>query len=304
MPIHRRDFLQLSSSALLLSTFEALAVKDKPDFTKNANYQLKVMATNWGFDGSFDDFFKKAKAAGYDGAEIWCPSDEKGRVELSNAAAKHGMLLGLLYGSGNTDPKKNLEEFITTITAAIAMKPIYINCHTGKDFFSFDQLKPIFDWTFPQSKQSGIPIYHETHRGRALYSAPVTKNFMDKMPGLRITLDISHWCAVHESLLGDQDATVKEVLNRTDHIHARIGHPEGPQVSDPRAPEWEYAVKAHLAWWDVIVERKKKNGETMTILTEFGPPDYMPTLPYTRQPLADQWGINVHMMNLMKKRYG
>jgi hypothetical protein len=29
----------------------------------------------------------------------------------------------------------------------------------------------------------------------------------------------------------------------------------------------------------------------------------MPTLPYTRQPLADQWGINVHMMQLLRKRY-
>jgi hypothetical protein len=41
----------------------------------------------------------------------------------------------------------------------------------------------------------------------------------------------------------------------------------------------------------------------MTILTEFGPPDYMPTTPYTRQPLADQWAINVHMMHLLRKRY-
>jgi hypothetical protein len=51
------------------------------------------------------------------------------------------------------------------------------------------------------------------------------------------------------------------------------------------------------------VERKKKNAERLTILTEFGPPDYMPTTPYTRQPLADQWAINIYMMQLLRKRY-
>ena len=105
-------------------------------------------------------------------------------------------------------------------------------------------------------------------------------------------------------MLADQKETLDMALQRTEHIHARIGHPEGPQLNDPRAPEWEKIVKQHFDWWDTVAERKKRNGEVMTILTEFGPPDYMPTLPYTRQPLADQWAINVHMMKLLRKRYG
>ncbi|HRG80840.1 MAG TPA: sugar phosphate isomerase/epimerase, partial [Cyclobacteriaceae bacterium] len=113
----------------------------------------------------------------------------------------------------------------------------------------------------------------------------------------------SHWCNVHESYLSDQEETIAMALNRTDHIHARIGHPEGPQVSDPRAPEWKQAVETHFGWWDKIVERKKKEGKLMTFLTEFGPPDYMPTLPYTRQAVANQWDINVYMMEVLRKRY-
>jgi hypothetical protein len=120
---------------------------------------------------------------------------------------------------------------------------------------------------------------------------------------LRITFDVSHWCNVHESLLDDQKETVEMTLQRVDHVHARIGHPEGPQVNDPRAPEWENAVKAHFAWWYKIAEIKKQKGEVLTVLTEFGPADYMPTMPYTRQPLADQWGINVYMMQQLRKRY-
>ena len=222
---------------------------------------------------------------------------------MAAAAAKHGMLLGILFGAGEKDPKKNLDNFKATLQAAAALKPIYINCHSAKDYFTFEQIKPFFDFTAQLSKDSSIPNYHETHRGRACYSAPVTKGFIEKVPSLRITADLSHWCAVHESLLEDQEETLALVLDRIDHIHARVGHPEGPQVNDPRAPEWEHAVKRHLAWWDKVVERKKKNGERMTMLAEFGPPDYMWTLPYTRQPLSDQWAINVHMMQMLRKRY-
>ena len=136
-----------------------------------------------------------------------------------------------------------------------------------------------------------------------MYAAHVTRKFIEKNPELKLTLDISHWCNVHESFLADQQETVDLALSRTEHIHSRIGHPEGPQVSDPRAPEWGDAVKAHFAWWDKVIERKKKNGERMTVLTEFGPPDYMWTLPYTRQPLSDQWAINVYMMQVFRKRY-
>lgn len=41
----------------------------------------------------------------------------------------------------------------------------------------------------------------------------------------------------------------------------------------------------------------------MTFLTEFGPVDYMPALPYTRQPVADQWAINKHMLDTLRTRY-
>ena len=183
-------------------------------------------------------------------------------------------------------------------------KPLYINCHSGKDYFSFDANNEIIEFTIAQSKKSGIPICHETHRSRMLYSAPITKQFMEKNEALRITLDISHWCNVHESLLHDQENTVQMALSRTDHIHARIGHAEGPQVNDPRAPEWATTVQRHLEWWDAIVQMKIKNGATtMTFLTEFGPPNYMPTMPYSQQPISNQWDINVYMMELIRKRY-
>ena len=300
----RRQFLTstaMATTGIVLNSLESFA---KPMVSNTAPaYSFTILATNWGFEGSYDQFAAKSKAAGYDGVEVWVPGNEKERAEFLQAMQKNNLKFGLLCGGGDKDAAKHLAQFQDGVNNALKMKPLYINCHSGRDYFSFDQNKKFIDWSYTASKDSGVPLYHETHRGRILYSAPLAKNYIEAVSNLRLTLDISHWCAVHESLLADQEESVALALSRADHIHARIGHPEGPQVNDPRAPEWDSAVKAHFAWWDKIVERKKAEGKPLTILTEFGPADYMPTLPYTRQPLADQWGINAYMMEVLRKRY-
>lgn len=300
MEITRRKFLTSSLTAgAALASFPA-AFADVP---AAVGYELQVFATNWGFPGSWDTFAQRIKDAGYDGAEIWVPGEQKERAVLNEAMAARGLKLGLLVGGSSSDPRVHLQEFQAALQAAVAMQPVYINCHSGKDFFSIDNNKPFMLHTQAVAAQTGIPVYHETHRGRILYSAPVSRQYLELFPHVRITLDISHWCNVHESLLGDQRETVALALSRTDHIHARIGHAEGPQVSDPRAPEWTSAVEAHVAWWDEVARRKRQEGKTLTMLTEFGPIDYLPALPFTRQPVADQWAINVYMLELLRKRY-
>jgi len=301
--MNRRNFLKQSGMGTAAAAWTPWTGTAAP-VKAAAGFELLIMGTNWGYPGSITEFCKKAREEGYDGVEIWLPGDEKTRNELKTATQQHGLKLGLLYGGGDADPEKHAAQFSEGLNLAAAMNPIYINCHSGKDYFSFEQNRKMIEASHTLGERTGIPIYHETHRGRCLFAAHTTREFLEKMPNLRLTLDVSHWCNVHESLLGDQAATMNTTLPRVDHIHARIGHAEGPQVNDPRAPEWEQQVKIHLGWWDSIVARKKKEGKRMTILTEFGPPDYLPTLPYTRQAVASQWDINVHMMHLLRKRYG
>ena len=309
MKQNRRKFIGTTTSAtaaLLLSSITTFAEINTPKPSMNKNFELKLLATNWGFEGSIDAYCDKVKKAGYDGIEIWWPMEKAAQDELFSALKKYGLEVGFLCAGSQSNYNEHLQYFKQMTEAAAKntiQKPLYINCHSGRDFFSYEESKTFIDHTTQLSKTTCISIYHETHRSRILFAAPVAKQYMQKIPELRITFDVSHWCNVSESLLQDQAETLALAIERADHIHARIGHPEGPQVNDPRAPEWEAAVKAHLGWWDEIVSRKKKAGERLTILTEFGPADYMPTMPYTRQPLADQWGINVYMMNLLRKRY-
>lgn len=307
--MNRRNFIELSATsatALLLASLDTIAKTNKPNFTVNNNFQLKVLATNWGFEGSMDAYLQKVKNDGYDGIEIWWPMERKEQDELFAGLRKYGLQVGFLTGGQQSNYKEHFATFTKMIDAAANNKkqrPLYINCHSGRDYFTMEENETFIAHTTQLAKQTGIKICHETHRSRMLFAAPAAKQYLKKHAELRLTFDVSHWCNVSESLLQDQQETLALTLPRVDHVHARIGHPEGPQVNDPRAPEWKEAVNAHLAWWDTIVEMKKQKGETLTVLTEFGPPDYMPTMPYTRKPLSDQWEVNVYMMKLWRERY-
>jgi len=307
--LNRRNFLQTvgsATTALQLSSLEVMASSTIPNLSMDNNFKLKLLATNWGFPGTLDNYCAKVKKEGYDGIEIWWPLEKKEQDELFASLKNHDLEVGFLCAGSDSNYQKHFDQFVQMVDGAAKetlQRPLYINCHSGRDYFSYEQGKTFIDHTTALAKSTGLKICHETHRSRLLFASPVARHYMETIPELRITFDVSHWCNVHESLLEDQQETVDMTLKRVDHIHARIGHAEGPQVNDPRAPEWDHAVKAHFAWWDKVVEIKKQKGEILTVLTEFGPPDYMPTLPYTRQPLADQWAVNAYMMQLIRSRY-
>lgn len=272
---------------------------------QNTGKSLKIQffCPKWGAESlSWEDFCKKVKDAGYDGVEAPFPAEETERKKAIDALTKYELLyVGMIFY--NPASQAHLKDYEQQIRTVATMKPVFINSHTGKDFTTFEQNKAVIDVADKVSKEIGVKIIHETHRGRFSYAANITKTYLDKIPSLRLTLDISHWCAVHESYLDDQSDAIQTVLERTDHIHSRVGHPEGPQVSDPRAPEWKTALDKHLAWWDKVVALHKQKGTPLTVTTEFGPPGYLPTLPFTNQPVTSQWDVNVYMMQLLKQRY-
>ena len=128
--------------------------------------------------------------------------------------------------------------------------------------------------------------------------------YLQLYPDLPLTADLSHWCCACESLLEDQPHTLAQVLPLVRHVHARVGHAQGPQVADFRAPEAKAALDAHLAWWDAIVALRRAAGaERMTFTPEFGPAPYTQTLPWTQQPVSDAWEQNVAMLQLLRQRY-
>ena len=182
------------------------------------------------------------------------------------------------------------------------INPVFINSQTGKDYYTFDQNHSLIELANDISKNSKVKIIHETHRSKFSFAAHITHRYLEQIPSLAICLDISHWCCVAETFLEDQQQAVERALKATHHIHARVGHTEGPQVMDPRAGEHQEILHKHLDWWQQVIDKRRQDGfESMTITPEFGAPPYQHLFPYTQQPVYNQWDVNVYMMDFLKE---
>jgi sugar phosphate isomerase/epimerase len=268
--------------------------------------KILFFCPRWGQENaSWGVFLEKVKQSGYDGVEASLPLAEEEKEEMFNGLAKHGLqFIGQHWETVAPDFEEHKRAYRQRLESLAIVKPLFINSQTGKDYYSFQQNAELFRIADGIAKETGIPVFHETHRGKFSFAAHVTRHYLEQLPVLELTLDISHWCAVAETLLHDQSHAIEIAVTRTRHLHARIGHPQGAQITDPRAPEWNEALQFHLSCWDKVIDYQEKAGsERFTITCEFGPFPYMTQLPFTRQPLTDQWEINLYMKDLLKERY-
>ena len=260
----------------------------------------------WGHEHlDITDFCHKIKKAGYDGIDTWIPEEPLAKQQLLDAISREGLLLishqHQAHG-GTFDAFK--ASFLHYLELSCAGNPVMINSHSGKDYFTLEQNLALIDMAADFSERKRILVSHETHRGRIGYSPAVMKDYFKARPDMPVTADLSHWVCVSESFLENFSDVLEQALAAARHIHARVGFEEGPQIPDPRAPEWKYAVDHFAGWWDRIVEYRRKAGTaSLGITTEFGPPPYMPMIPYVKKPVADQFDINCYMKDLLRERY-
>jgi hypothetical protein len=267
-----------------------------------AQQKLLFFQTDWGNELSMDEFLKRTKIEGYHGIETWFPFTEDVQKELKAGLEKHDLNVIFLHGTNKGLPyDEALKLYEENLQKIIAWNPVKINSHTGSDYWTVEQNKAFIEVTTKASKESGIPIVHETHRSRFSYSLPLTLEMINKVADMRLNLDISHWMVVHEQLIGLKDPILQQILPRVDHIHARVGFAEGPQVNNPAAPEWKAALNTHLDIWENII--RNSGQDVYTITTEFGPPPYLPTVPFSNVPIADQWEANVFIMKAIQARF-
>jgi sugar phosphate isomerase/epimerase len=269
-----------------------------------AGFRLCYFHGLWGMSlPTLEHNLRRIREGGFEGVEMGVPEEGVQRRELAALLEDLGLSLIAQQWTRGSSPEEQAASFEAQYRRAAELRPLLVNSHSGKDCYSTEENLLILRRAARLEEELGIPVAHELHRGRATFSTIATAALLERMPDLKLAADFSHWCCVHESLLEDQEPVLARAIDRSFHIHARVGHAEGPQVSDPRAPEWQRAVEAHLAWWQRIVDRRRQEGaKLLTICPEFGPPDYMPTLPYTRQPVADLWELNCHMKRLLEQR--
>jgi sugar phosphate isomerase/epimerase len=265
--------------------------------------KLHFFCPRWGSeDLSWDEFIKKAKNVGYNGIEYGISSSTTvGELEVIwDKLEKHNLsIIPQHYETNYKDFNQHYDAYALWLQKLESFSAIKLNSQTGKDYFSFEQNKALIDLAQNFANKTGISVFHETHRGKFSFAAHVTHDYLQKIPYLKLTFDASHWVNVAESYLEDQDEVLTLAIARTGHLHGRVGYPEGPQITDPRSSQWQYAISRHLSWWKKIAN---ENTGILTVTPEFGPYPYMVHHPLNNQPIASQWDINVYMMELIRNK--
>ena len=224
-------------------------------------------ATHWGSLRRLMDGLKFKGFAGLEASLADLGDDTAARRDVAAQARDRGLeLIVGLYSHWTdyegtwaaADPAEHLDQLRRQVDACAALDPIHINVHAGCDSWPED-----VSTRFYEDAQSIVPANasFETHRGRPLGHAFQCQRILDAVPGLRLTADPSHWHVVHERFL-DMDA----VAGRVDHVHARVGNEERPQLA---APFDDAAADWHVAFW-----RRCWDAGARTACVEYGPAPY------------------------------
>lgn len=243
---------------------------------------------------SLDAFLDRVLADRFDGSDLHLAELPDTAARIREAHAERGLFcIAQVVTIGDT-PAAHRESLVRRLDFAFEVGPRFINAHVGCDVFEFSDNVALIAEAQKRARAAGVALCVETHRGRPTFSGPETARLLQALPDLRLTADFSHWMCVHESTLENQPGNVARAQEHSDHVHARIGFSQGPQVGHPMAPEWASLRERYLELWRPIISRRRSEGrEAFTITPEAGPPPYMPTLPFSRQPIADVWQVNV-----------
>jgi sugar phosphate isomerase/epimerase len=274
--------------------------------------QLKVFHSLWGFSGDWHEAIARAKASGFSGLEVNLLHPSLADLEPLQAidalkASQLDLVVELISGGDYVpdlaiSPAQHVAELAEQLPRAECLQPERITLITGSDSWSDAVQDRFLEEVLNLVEDCSCPVSLETHRSRCLFNPWTIADRLERHPRLRLTADLSHWCAVSERLMTPELELISTMADRVDHIHARVGHAQGPSVSHPFAPEARDALEAHRRCWALFVEHQRARGvQQPTITPEFGPDGYLPTLPFTCMPVADLLEINTAMAQWLKQ---
>ena len=272
--------------------------------------ELLLFASAWAFGGT-DACLREARAAPFDGLEAPPPLTLQDCRALEKTLRDDGIpyiaeiCTGGSYAPASSVPEeRHWDDFRDQSTRAVEAGARLLTCLAGSDSWPETQAIDFFGRALDLGRSLGAELSFETHRSRPTFHPWATGRFLHALPELRLTCDLSHWCVVCERLV-DDDAVLSLVLSRATHLHARVGYAQGPQVPDPRAPEYAVELAAHESWWRrAWTAARDRASPSVTMTPEFGPDGYLQHTPFTKTPAADLGEVNRWMAGRLRAEFG
>lgn len=261
-------------------------------------WSLKRLPMNASEEWTLDEKFERVTAAGFEAVECWLgPQDE---VEVAEALKRHNLRLVLGHR-----PFK-VEHTRTVVEQAVRLGADFVFAQPADAFMPLDDVANLISEGHQIAADNGIPYFVETHRNNFTENLPQTIALIEKMPEIRFTADLSHFVVVGEFYGWEEERAsdrMLPVLERTAHMHGRIGNGEQVQVDvgdgSGHTPQffvklWEIAMRSWL--------KEAKPGDLFPFASELGPPRYAITLPDGSE-FSDRWEQSLVMKQLAEQAW-
>jgi hypothetical protein len=272
--------------------------------------ELQIYLSCWANELDLGEAVLCALDWGYDGVEGPPPMDPGARRELAAEIATRNLpYIAEVATGGNYVPEAGLsvDQHVDDLERHLAgpvadFEPAIVNVLGGSDRWSFSESVDFYARGIELAEQAGQAICWETHRSRPNFNPWVTRDLLLELPGMWLNCDFSHWCAVCERLVMDEESEILDLCAaRCRHFHARVGYSQGPQVPDPRDRAYRRDLEAHLRWWRVLQQHAvSRGGPVWTVTPEFGPDGYLHLIPHSNEPVADLRELNRWMCQKLR----
>jgi hypothetical protein len=255
-----------------------------------------------GNEWSMEEKFRSIAEAGYDGINGMLP-------EGKEAEQWHRLLdqYNLSY-SVNAYPKTPEELDVFLSKAKSFGRVDFVNVQVMRPFLVGDQAVQLLGNMGELSRSAGIPAYIETNRGTITQDLLRTVEYAERLPGLELTIDFSHYVVAGEmhTVSHEAEELLQTLLTRTKSIHARISNGEQVQIDIPMVAsvgeegavesEFENSMLKHFQRWWLVGMRSWRQGaredEVLPFICELGPPPYAITVhgpDGVQYEVSDRW---------------
>jgi hypothetical protein len=278
----------------------------------NKNEQLRVEMSWWGMNAlqgtnghatDVEGKFRLIAENGFDGINAFVPAPEESSL-WKKLLHKYGLTFSV-----NAYPAtlKDMSDFLDK--AAEFGDIGYINAQVMTPFLIGDSALELLSGIDALSRQAGIPVYIETHRGTITQDLIRTRQFLETLPMLGLTIDYSHYVLAGElhTVSPEAEQMLQSLLPNASSIHTRISNGEQIQI-DPGEAGGHPMLPHFARWWESAM-RHWRNGprrpnDTFPVVIELGPPSYAITFDTSGSDpseISDRWLQSLYLKQLVQQ---
>jgi Sugar phosphate isomerases/epimerases len=274
---------------------------------------LDIQMSWWAMSGlspdeRMEEKFERISQAGFSGVFARLPQPEYAK-EWIKGLEQYSLSYGIQSFPTSAD------ELLSIIQNAKALGATYVNAQVGNYYMRDNQAILLLNQLVEVAISENFPCFIETHRGTVTQDLLRTIDYINAIPNLRLTIDLSHYVTAGEIVLQEHREQAmpyfEQLLKRTGSIHGRISGGQQIQstIGGNNGISYHPAVNSYIKWWASGMrhwkESVKTNQSFLPVVCELGPPDYAITCfdDNNHREISDRWKETLHLRELLKEAW-